>query len=419
LVNGSCGRGGRAPPVCAAAAAALLAGARAPGQCEYEVTIIEPHGCGIFSPPSVVPQGINRQGHVVGYDDDCPGSDDPEDAFFWSVETGYVTIDTGLALSRERALDINDAGLVVGSYEDPSNRFKAFLHDGRSMIDLGTLPGDDQSEALAINAAGLIVGYSHNPATGPLTACLWEDGAIRDLTPSLRILQPSAQQLRSVASDISDRGAIVGWMRSGSGPLRRAFLLDGRTVIDLGVVPGGYSGEARAVNNRNQVVGVGRVGGMYEFTRHSFLWDQGRMIDLGTMPGSDYTFALDINDAGQVIGYYRDEVGYTFGFIWQDGLMRDLGGLICGFPDAIVGPKALNDNGQIAGGIRLESGWVAVLLTPVARPAADLDADGIVGITDLLLLLRAWGPCPACTEDLDGDGEVGRDDLAILLKSWS
>ncbi len=53
----------------------------------------------------------------------------------------------------------------------------------------------------------------------------------------------------------------------------------------------------------------------------------------------------------------------------------------------------------------------------------DLDGDGMVGITDFLLLLGAWGPCPAppaaCPADLDGDGMVGITDFLILLAQWS
>lgn len=54
---------------------------------------------------------------------------------------------------------------------------------------------------------------------------------------------------------------------------------------------------------------------------------------------------------------------------------------------------------------------------------ADFDGDGIVGVTDLLLLLGAWGPCPVppdpCPFDLDGDGFIGVIDLLDLLGAWT
>jgi predicted outer membrane repeat protein len=53
----------------------------------------------------------------------------------------------------------------------------------------------------------------------------------------------------------------------------------------------------------------------------------------------------------------------------------------------------------------------------------DIDGDGIVGVTDFLALLAAWGPCPGppdpCYADLDGDGSVGVGDFLILLANWS
>ena len=51
----------------------------------------------------------------------------------------------------------------------------------------------------------------------------------------------------------------------------------------------------------------------------------------------------------------------------------------------------------------------------------DLDADGNVGVSDLLWLLGSWGPCPPkadCPADFDGDGDVGVKDLLTLLGAW-
>ena len=51
----------------------------------------------------------------------------------------------------------------------------------------------------------------------------------------------------------------------------------------------------------------------------------------------------------------------------------------------------------------------------------DLDGDGTVGVSDLLILLGAWGPCADCNDcpaDLDADGIVGIFDLLTLLANW-
>ena len=50
--------------------------------------------------------------------------------------------------------------------------------------------------------------------------------------------------------------------------------------------------------------------------------------------------------------------------------------------------------------------------------SADLDGDNIVGITDLIALLAAWGTDPGGPPDFDGDGNVGITDLIELLANW-
>lgn len=47
----------------------------------------------------------------------------------------------------------------------------------------------------------------------------------------------------------------------------------------------------------------------------------------------------------------------------------------------------------------------------------DLDGDGVVGASDLAILLGAWGSV-ASPADLDGNGAVGASDLALLLGAW-
>ncbi len=50
--------------------------------------------------------------------------------------------------------------------------------------------------------------------------------------------------------------------------------------------------------------------------------------------------------------------------------------------------------------------------------SGDIDADGTVGVADLLVLLAAWGPNAGHPADLDHDGTVGLTDLLALLAAW-
>ena len=50
--------------------------------------------------------------------------------------------------------------------------------------------------------------------------------------------------------------------------------------------------------------------------------------------------------------------------------------------------------------------------------ACDLDGDGIVGASDLVMLLGAWGKNPGHPADFNGDGMVNAADLIELLGNW-
>ncbi len=75
--------------------------------------------------------------------------------------------------------------------------------------------------------------------------------------------------------------------------------------------------------------------------------------------------------------------------------------------------------------------WAAGTTDPIAGAdtpggpnlgCGDLDADGEIGVSDLLVLLSQWGDCPegsACSAVFDGDGLVNTIDLDTLLANWS
>jgi subtilisin family serine protease len=59
----------------------------------------------------------------------------------------------------------------------------------------------------------------------------------------------------------------------------------------------------------------------------------------------------------------------------------------------------------------------AVALGPVAPELGDLDADGMIGVSDLLRILADWGDVHT-NADLDGSGHVDIGDLLIVLGGW-
>lgn len=49
---------------------------------------------------------------------------------------------------------------------------------------------------------------------------------------------------------------------------------------------------------------------------------------------------------------------------------------------------------------------------------ADVDNDSLVGVSDLLAVVDAWGSCSGCDADIDGDSFVGVSDLLAVVDAW-
>ena len=225
------------------------------------------------------------------------------------------------------------------------------------------------------------------------------------------------------ANDINETGAIVGWMGSSLFESHAFALYEGK-VTDLGFMLGGLSGNAKAINNNGQIVGEGLVelkDGTQVAT--SFLWDDGLMTDLGTLPNLAATRVLDINDAGQVVGISNNPIhNIVKPFLWQHGVITDLNELIRADPDVrMFQAWAIGNGGHIVGMGAFQGDSAAFLLTPIDQPLGDIDIDCAVGLADLEILLNSWGPCPDCVNclaDLDGDCRVAVPDLLTLLGNW-
>jgi probable HAF family extracellular repeat protein len=138
-----------------------------------------------------------------------------------------------------------------------------------------------------------------------------------------------ANGVSSAAHWISANGLVAGGSENGETdpldpgwPEVRAVLWDTRgNVMDLGTLEGGYESSAHSVNSRGQVVGwalnttsdpnsLAELGSFYDFYEpvypyqtRAFLWENGVMQDLGTLTndGTD-AMAFAINEAGRIIG---------------------------------------------------------------------------------------------------------------------
>ena len=88
-----------------------------------------------------------------------------------------------------------------------------------------------------------------------------------------------------------------------------------------------------------------------------------------------------------------------------------------------------DDKGQIAydqwviGGksapLVMDSEMIDITITEPIQ--GDVNGDGVVNISDLLIMISQWGQCPDpsnCTADVNGDGYVNITDLLIAIGNW-
>lgn len=188
---------------------------------------------------------MNNVGQVVGYS----GVIGP----YRQQQVGFVYADGrmssvglyGSTFGYSIALDINDAGQVVGHYADDHLRTHAFLYENGGMQDIGTL-GGRWSLATAINDHGAVVGTSEI-AVGGDHGFMWANGVMTDLA--------SPENKANSATDINNAGDIIGTDGGGAVIWRSGTMYFVRDYL----VPGsGFAIEAVSkINDRGQILGWG------------------------------------------------------------------------------------------------------------------------------------------------------------------
>lgn len=100
-------------------------------------------------------------------------------------------------------------------------------------------------------------------------------------------------------------------------------------------------GRGTAINNKGQAVGFGS---------NAFIWQNGVVRNLGSLGGGS-TSPNALNEAGQVVGYSYTSAGDAHAFLWTNGVMRDLGTLGAPFVSGQVLSNAtgINAAGQVVG----------------------------------------------------------------------
>jgi probable HAF family extracellular repeat protein len=216
--------------------------------------------------------GLNNAGQIAVYGPTA--SNTAFQAFRCSPAAGCMPL--GNLGGRETETGgINNHGQVTGFSERADGYEHAFRYsDGIGMEDLGSLYGG-HSCGYAINDLGWVTGSSD-----VYSAFLYRDDVgMIDLGPGR-------------GYGINSQGVVVGEGGWAEGPV---MFRDGQ-VISLGDV----AGEARGINNHNEVVGT-------TSSFRAFLWtEKTGMVDLNTLVDTNggwiVATGVAINDAGQITG---------------------------------------------------------------------------------------------------------------------
>jgi probable HAF family extracellular repeat protein len=263
---------------------------------------------------------------------------------------GYAAIDLG-TLGGDRTLPsaINDDGTVVGSSETTDRRLVGFVYNGAMHV-LRPSQNVYFEGADAINAAGQIGGVVHDART----ILRWSYGIAG--APDLQVFPapaaPAPPPSRVVA--INAVGDMLVRLDDNVHAAGGVVLHDGG-LQDLGGLVAGYGTYPLAWNESGQVVGtsfVRHIPPTYDIF-HPFIWNRGVMEDLGVLGeltcGDTQTdcaggYAVDINAQGTVVGTVTGAAaGLDRAFIWQNGVMHDLGV----FEGHSTSAVAINDRGQV------------------------------------------------------------------------
>lgn len=255
--------------------------------------------------------------------------------------TPVEIIDLGtLGGSTSTAVDIDNAGRIAGTSATSGDLgTQAFVWQAGTMTPLNT-PDGQSSTAVAIGGDGRVVGHLISRTNGlsdTLTPVIWVGGVISPLQ--------TLSETRALVADINAAGLMAGHTLSDT--VNELLIWQADATLSA-TVPLSPAGSVAALGDRGAIAGTRRSAGGDDM---AFLWRSGSFTDLGTLGGSSST-AFDVNQYRQIVGTsaITDDVA-LHAFLWQDGIMLDLG-LPDPLPDApITGLRArgINNAGTVVG----------------------------------------------------------------------
>ena len=301
------------------------------------------------------------------------------------AQKSYKITDLGLNHSTDNfsmVMGLNNQGWAEnmdGVVNPPIKSTSTTVASGRAVIgiygrnvDLGTLGGDNSwTNYGGINDRGEAVGMAETSvpdpngeemcAFGTKKTCrgfLWRHGQITAL--------PTLGGNNGQAAAINNRGQIVGISEttvpdSGCPPIKQP----GTTILPvmwekgeiraLPTLPGEPDGFVQGLNDQGQAVGA--TGTCTSFAIHAVLWENDHAFQLADLghTGSD---AYAINDHGQAVGYVSTNDGSTIvASLWENGAHGAVTNLGILPGDGAAFATGINNRTQVVGSTFNSQGW--------------------------------------------------------------
>lgn len=208
------------------------------------------------------------------------------------------------------AMSINDSGQVVGGSYTSNGLYTSFVYnpDDQVMTNLGGF-GGHFSLATDINNKGQVSGYSSFDKSGGFHAYIANAASLE-----MNYIGTAGDYRYSFANAINDNGQVIGLSYSYSlnsdSIYYRSFITDenGENIRDLGTL-GGLDSNPTDINNLGYVVGTSMIDGSAG-TSHAFLYANGGMIDINILDsvisaGWKEILPRAINNNNQIVGIGR------------------------------------------------------------------------------------------------------------------
>jgi len=297
---------------------------------------------GAAEPLGRLPNGVYSKAQAINSTGTIVGEGDTKDLIGKAIvqrNGQWLEID-GSGGSYQSAQAITDAGVIFGRFssaghpgietEDPVFWVFDPDHDRYNRFDLPKAAGTPSTgfsgaSVFAVSRFGIAAGGVSTDLVGN-RAAVW----MNDAASTLVVLATPSDRSSALAFAVSDDGRTAGWAFSGVQP--PAPLVD-RAVM--------------------------------------WLNDAGRtLVDIGTLPGDAWSRAFGINSAGQVVGASYDLANVPRGFIFQNGALSELSALLD--PSSAgwtIGETAgINNDGIIIATGRLNGEFHPVKLVPIEVP---------------------------------------------------